>query len=388
MSQNNQASKLDRRKQVRLRLRPGLIFSPQQNGPRTCFVVKDPVNLRYFHLEENQRYLVELMDGTRTLLEIQIAYEEKFRPTRLPLEELEAFSAQLLESGLVQNESVLAGKLLYERAHRQQQKTFWRTLLNFLCYRLPLWNPDRFLSSMVGFGRVFFHPGCVLASLFVFVGALGLVVSRRDNLLHDMPSLQNFFSVKNVVLFWCVLGMVKILHELGHGLCCKTLGSSVPGMGVLFLVFFPTLYCNVSDCWTLPSKWKRMAIGAAGIYVELWIASLASFCWCLTDSGTLVHHLSLALLLVCSINTVLYNGNPLLRFDGYYVLGDWLEVPNLALQSAAFCRLFVYVSLEFKFPGTGARKSQRQVFGGLRPGKLYVPLAAVGVYPVPDSFLF
>src|SRR5205814_981392 len=99
---------------------------------RGCFVIKDPVNLRYFHLEGNQRYLIGLMDGRHTLAEIQESYESKYRPERLTLEELEAFAAQLLESGLIQSESPGAGHALYRRAVRQQRQTLWLTLLNVL----------------------------------------------------------------------------------------------------------------------------------------------------------------------------------------------------------------------------------------------------------------
>jgi putative peptide zinc metalloprotease protein len=347
MSHPHEVSDLERRKLVRLRLRPGLVITPQRSGQRVCYVIKDPVNLRFFHLEENQRFLAQLMDGRHTLADIQKTYEEKRRPERVSLEELEAFAAQLLESGLIQNESRLAGKMLYGRAVRQRRQTLWLTLLNFLNYRVPLWNPDRFLTSLTAVGRLLFNPYSLVLSLFVFVVALGLGLSRRESLLLDLPTVNDFFSWKNLVLFWCLLGMVKILHELGHGLCCKAMGAKVQGMGVMFLIFFPTLYCNVSDSWTLASKWKRIAISAAGIYVELWIASLSCFLWNLTDSGTLIHHVSLGVILVCTVNTLLCNGNPLMRFDGYYVLADWLEVPNLAQQSSRFLRTFLLRGLGF-----------------------------------------
>ncbi len=196
MSQLHDNPTLERRKQVRLRLRPGLVISLQENGTRQCFVVKDPVTLRYFYLEANQRFIVQLMDGNHSLAEIQKAYEEQFRPERLSLDEVEAFASQLLESGLVHNESAQAGKMLYQRALRQQKQTLWLTLLNFLCYRLPVWGPDRFLNAIGGVGRVFFHPWTVLASLVIFLTALVLVVARRNILVADLPSLQDFLKRK------------------------------------------------------------------------------------------------------------------------------------------------------------------------------------------------
>ena len=108
-------------------------------------------------------------------------------------------------------------------------------------------------------------------------------------------------------------------------------------MGVLLLCLSPCLYLNVSDAWKLPEKSKRMAVGLAGVYVELLIAAAAVFLWWNTTLP-LVHNLALSLMIVCSVNTVLFNGNPLLRYDGYYVLADWLEVPNLRERCNAYLK--------------------------------------------------
>src|SRR5579885_2197317 len=121
-----------RRKRVRLRLRPNLTFTPQQEGGRTWYVVKDPVTLAYFHLDEGQHFVTGLMDGTHTLEEIRTAYEDTFRPERLPLEELEAFAAELLDGGLAEVDSPLAAGLLWERARKHGREKFLATLLNVL----------------------------------------------------------------------------------------------------------------------------------------------------------------------------------------------------------------------------------------------------------------
>jgi putative peptide zinc metalloprotease protein len=109
-------------------------------------------------------------------------------------------------------------------------------------------------------------------------------------------------------------------------------------MGLLFLCLSPALYCNVSDAWTLPSKWHRIIISAAGIYVELIIAAIATFVWWNTPSHPFVNNLSLSLMVVCSVSTFVFNANPLMRYDGYYVLADWLEIPNLRERSNRFLK--------------------------------------------------
>src|SRR5262249_2674009 len=115
----------------------------------------------------------------------------------------------------------------------------------------------------------------------------------------------------------------------GHGLSCKKFGGEVHEMGFLLMCLSPALYCNVSDAWVLPNKWHRIIISAAGIYVELVIAAIATWVWWYTPTQPFINNLSLSLMVVCSVSTVVFNANPLMRYDGYYVLADWIEIPNL-----------------------------------------------------------
>jgi putative peptide zinc metalloprotease protein len=128
---------------------------------------------------------------------------------------------------------------------------------------------------------------------------------------------------------WISLGIVKVIHEFGHGLSCKAFGGEVHQMGALLMCFSPSLYCNVTDAWTLANKWQRILISFAGIYVELMIAAAATFVWWYTPHWPFVNNVALCLMTLCSISTFMFNANPLMRFDGYYMLADWLEVPNL-----------------------------------------------------------
>jgi putative peptide zinc metalloprotease protein len=136
--------------------------------------------------------------------------------------------------------------------------------------------------------------------------------------------------------------VLKIIHEFGHGLTAKHFGGEVHEMGILFLVLTPALYCDVTDSWLLPNKWRRIWISAAGIYVECFLASIATFIWWNSHEG-LVQSLAMATMFICSVNTVLFNANPLLRYDGYYVMADWLEIPNLRIKSTQF---FAYLFQE------------------------------------------
>ena len=164
---------------------------------------------------------------------------------------------------------------------------------------------------------------CLLA-----ISALTLVAVEFDVFRAKLPEFRNFFSIHNAFLLAVVLGVTKILHEFGHGLSCKHFGGECHEMGIMILVLTPCLYCNVSDSWMLPSKWQRAAIGAAGIYVEVLLASICTFLWWFSEPG-LFHNLCLNVMFVCSVSTIIFNANPLLRYDGYYILADLTEIPNL-----------------------------------------------------------
>ena len=166
------------------------------------------------------------------------------------------------------------------------------------------------------------------------LSALTLVVVEFDVFRAKLPEFYQFFSVHNAILLALVLGATKVMHEFGHGLTCKHFGGECHEMGVMVLVLTPCLYCNVSDSWMLPSKWQRAAIGAAGMYVELIIAAAATFIWWFTKTGTL-NMICLNIIFVSSVSTILFNANPLLRYDGYYILADVVEIPNLRQKASS-----------------------------------------------------
>jgi putative peptide zinc metalloprotease protein len=335
---NASAADLERRKHVRIRLRPDVALIKQKYEGRTYHVVKDPVSLRYYRFKEQERFLLDLMDGTHTLEDCQKQFEERFRPDRLTLEDLEAFASQLLQAGLAQNESPAAGKQLFDRFKKRRRSAWMQAVLNILYIKLPLFDPDRLLIRMLDPTRFIFTYWFLTLSIATMLTALSLVLSHWNDFRNKLPEAHEFFSFTTVAYLWVALGAVKIIHEFGHGLSCKAYGGEVHEMGALFLCLSPCLYCNVSDSWTIPSKWKRIVIAAAGIYVELIIASIATFIWWSTASGTFINNMCLSLIIVCSISTIIFNANPLMRFDGYYILSDWLEIPNLRERSNQFLK--------------------------------------------------
>ncbi|HMP02113.1 MAG TPA: HlyD family efflux transporter periplasmic adaptor subunit [Gemmatales bacterium] len=329
MSNPGELSELERRKQVRIRLRPDLDFILQKYEGKSFHVVKDPVSMRYYRFKEHEQFLLGFLDGTHTLEDAQKAFEARFRPERLTLEDLESFTSQLLQAGLAQNETPGAGKQLFERYKKRSRRMFMQKFMNLLYIKIPLFDPDRLLRLMLPHTRFIFTRWFLALSVAFLLAALLLVLRNWNVFLSKLPAYHEFFTMKTVVYLWVALGLVKVIHEFGHGLSCKAFGGEVHEMGLLFLVFSPCMYCNVSDAWMMPNKWHRIIISSAGIYVELIIAAAATFVWWNSEPGGFVSTMSMALMVVCSVSTFVFNANPLMRFDGYYILSDWIEIPNL-----------------------------------------------------------
>src|SRR6476620_5821225 len=337
-------AELERRKLVRLRVRADLGITPQKYEGKTHYVVKDPVSLRYYRFNEQEYFVVKHFDGKHTLEETQKNFEKEFRPHRLTLEDLEGFAQQLLTAGLVQHETAQAGKQLFEKRRKQRRLQRLATWSNVLYIKLPVFDPDKLLGRMVRHLRWVFTLWFLGASVALMLSAVLLVTTHFDTFWDKLPNYQEFFRWNTFLYLWIALGVVKVIHEFGHGLSCKAFGGECHEMGALFLCLSPCLYCNVSDSWTLPNKWRRIIISFAGIYVELVIAAIATWVWWYTPGQPVVHNIALCVMVLCSVSTVVFNANPLMRFDGYYILADWLEIPNLRDRSN---RMIKNVSCEY-----------------------------------------
>ena len=327
---------------LQVRLRPDLVVQPQFYEGMTHYVVKDPLALKYFRFKIEEYFLLQQFDGKQNLQDVKKAFERKYRPQTISIEDLTRFVAQLHEAGIILIDSPDQAKVLIRRRRKNRWRKVWAFLANILFIKIPIIDPERLLTRMYPYFRWIYTSYFVTASVGMMLAAIILVVSQWDLFYSKLPEFQSFFNWWTIFSFWISLAIVKIIHEFGHGLTAKHYGGEVHEMGILFLVLTPALYCDVTDSWLLPNKWHRIWISAAGIYVELFLASIATFTWFYSEPG-LLNSLSMATMFICSINTVMFNANPLLRYDGYYVLADWLEIPNLRIKSTQF---FAYLIQE------------------------------------------
>ncbi|QDU54860.1 hemolysin D [Aeoliella mucimassa] len=315
-----------------IRMRPDLVARKQRYQGRIYWVVKEPVGLQYFRFEEEEYAILKMLDGRASLEQIAEQFEAQFPPQTIRTEELQHFIGTLHRSGLVITNAGGQGEQLKKLRDEKVNKQRISTFSNILAVRFKGIDPERILNFLHGYLWWFWtKPMLVVNSIIVSMAAL-LILVQFDVFQSKLPTFHEFFradSWENWLLLGLVIGGTKIFHEFGHGLSCKYFGGECHEMGVMFLVLTPCLYCNVSDSWMLPNRWHRAAIGAAGMYVEVVLASICTFIWWFSDSDTTLNNVCLNIMFVSSVSTILFNANPLLRYDGYYILSDIIEIPNL-----------------------------------------------------------
>ena len=316
-----------------VRKRPDLSARRQQYLGRSYWVVKDPVGLNYYRFQDEEYAILNMLDGQTSLDEIKERFEAEFPPQKITLEELQQFLGMLHRSGLIITGATGQGHQLRKRRDERKRQELLAAATNILCIRFKGFDPERFLNWLYPKIAWFFSRLCVGFCLLMAMTALLLVLVEWDVFQSKLPGFYQFFNPTNALLMAATLGLIKVVHEFGHGLSCKHFGGECHEMGVMILVLTPCLYCNVSDSWMLPSKWQRAAIGAAGMYFEVVIASICTFIWWFSEPG-LLNNLCLNMMFVASVSTLLFNANPLLRYDGYYILSDLTEIPNLRQKAS------------------------------------------------------
>lgn len=325
---------------LKLRMRPDLSSRQQRYHGRSYWVVKEPVGLNYFRFHEEEFAILCMMDGQSSLEDIKERFETEFTPQKIEFQDLQQFIGMLHRSGLVISEAMGQGKQLKTRRDEKKRKELLGKFSNIFAIRWRGIDPEWFLSRTYPYVSWLFHPVFMLLWLLVGLSALGLVLVEFETFRSRLPTFHEFFGPHNWIYFGLTMGLVKVLHEFGHGYSCTHFGGECHEIGVMLLVFTPCLYCNVSDSWMLPNKYKRAFIGFAGIYVEVFLASIATFVWWFSEPG-LLNHLALSLMFISSVSTILFNGNPLLRFDGYYILMDLSEIPNLRQKATEVVKRFM-----------------------------------------------
>ena len=320
------------RRPLTLRRRADVTIEETIFQDERSWILKDPVALKYYRLQEPEYEAYLKIDGVNSYSEIKQHLDRLFPEITFRIEDVYALANSLHKNGLLLSDAAGQDMPLKKRHETELKQKAMKLVMSVMSLKLPGVDPERFLSAVYPWLSWFFTKTCLLICFLITFAALSLVLMNLEEFYHKLPEFSQFFNVKNILVMGSILIVTKSIHELGHGLMCKHFGGECHEIGFMFLVMMPAMYCNTSDSWTLPNKWHRIAIGAAGMYVEIVLASIATFIWWYSQPGPL-HYLALNVMFLCSFTTLVFNANPLLRYDGYYMLSDYLEIPNLSQKA-------------------------------------------------------
>lgn len=297
---------------------------------QTWYVLQDHQSGRFHRLSPSAYLLVNLMNGRRSLDEIWQLAGERLGDNQPTQDETIRLLAQLHSADLLQGDlSPDIAELAY-RADRRVRAQLLSRVRNPLALRFAMIDPDRFLSATLPLVRPVFTRLGFLLWLAIVGWAIFLAAVHWPELTSNITD--RVLAAESIILMVVIYPIVKAIHEMGHGYATKIWGGEVHEMGIMVLVLFPIPYVDASASSAFRQKWRRALVGGAGIMVEMLIASVAMILWVDMEPG-LARAAAFSTMLVAGVSTVLFNGNPLLRFDGYYVLADLIEVPNLGTRA-------------------------------------------------------
>jgi putative peptide zinc metalloprotease protein len=273
------------------------------------------------------------MDGMRTVNQLWQDAATRLGEGAPSQDELIRLLAQLHSADLLQSEVTPDSAELLERAVKIDRAAWLGNFVNPLAIRVRFWHPDKFFERTLPMVNWLFGWRGTLCWIIVVLPAFVLCVQNWQELSENASD--RILAADNIVTMALSFLVLKVLHEFGHGYAVKAFGGTVPEIGIMFLVFAPMPYVDASASSGFRSKWQRALVGAAGMIVEVFVAALALYAWLAVEQG-LVRSLAYNVMLVAGISTVLFNANPLLRYDGYYILSDLIEVPNLSQRATRF----------------------------------------------------
>lgn len=317
---------------LRPRLRAQVRVRRQQWRDQCWYLLSDAATGRQHRINQAAYQFIGRCDGRHTAHEVWSALLEAEPDAAPTQDEVLALLGQLNEQELLQSEQMANAETLFQRRD-ERKKRRRREMLNPFAFRLPLGDPSKLLDHLEPLGRLLFTPVAFaiwLLGMLVFV-----LLAAMEWPALQLQASQQVFSSTHLAIAWLVYPLLKGLHELAHAVAVRRWGGEVHeiGIGLLFLV--PAPYVDASAASGFKRRTQRAMVGAAGVIVELTFAALGLWAWLLTEPG-LVHDTAFTVLLIGSASTLLFNGNPLLRFDAYHVMCDLFDVPNLGSRSGAW----------------------------------------------------
>ena len=318
---------------------------------RTWYVLQDHSTGQFHRFSEEAYHIIGLMDGRLTLGEIWEAACANLGDDMPTQEEVIQLLSQLHRADVLQTNMPPDIADLHQRHKRGERSRLLGQLRSPFAIRFPLFDPERFISATRFLVRPLYGWMGFLVWCLVLISALILVGIHWDELTSNLAD--RVLALENLFLLWFIYPVVKALHEFGHAYTVKHWGGEVHEMGIMLLVFVPIPYVDASSASAFRERYQRIMVGAVGIMIEAFLAALAMWVWVNAEPGT-VRALAFNVMVIAGVSTLLFNGNPLLRFDAYYIFSDYLEIPNLGLRANRYigylCQRYLFNIEEAQSP--------------------------------------
>jgi putative peptide zinc metalloprotease protein len=344
----------------RPKLRPDLKFSKQLVAGEVGYIAKIPETENYVRYGEFAFTLLNLCDGTRTPVELAAEMTRRFPEEGLSdtdvIEWLNDADPNIWERSVGEKNLAILEKIRDERQRRLDRSSI-------LYIFFSAWDPNRALERLHPYLKFFFTRGFVVFSVVLFILTAAIVVGDWQRIRQDTVEFYNFANktAYDLWIFWVLLFVVSGVHEFGHGLACKHFGGDVHQMGLMLMYFTPSFYTDCTDMYLFDRGSKRLWTIFAGIWVELVLCALATFVWYLSPPGSFIGDLGYKTLLLTGVSGVFLNLNPLMKFDGYFALSQYLEIDNLRDDAFAYLKVWLqrYVLRQpVDLPPVGKRKAR------------------------------
>ncbi|MGD9200993.1 MAG: HlyD family efflux transporter periplasmic adaptor subunit [Chitinispirillia bacterium] len=323
-------------------LRTDLIFQEQTVKNVTTVICKDPDKLTYYRFEEEEYFVLSKLDSKNSSQDIADAYNERFRD-ELSDKDIEEFVASLSKKNLFVKSKEEQNTYLYEKLKEQRRSKILQTKGSIMYFRVKIWNPNTFFNMVMPNLRWIWSPKFVtFMNLFMVSGLFVLFLNIKEVKLGIVHIFD--FGEKNAVslfLLWLTVMGTIMVHELGHGLTCKRFGGDCHEIGFLFMFLNPCMYANVNDAWMFTNKKHRLYVTFAGCYIEMMLGFICVYIWLFTQAGSTVNLMAFQIVVVAFFSAIFMNFNPLMKFDGYFALSDYLEIPNLRNRSQSYVKYIV-----------------------------------------------
>lgn len=302
------------------------------------WVVKDPLSRHWHSMTTREKQILDLADGTRSLRELCIAAMDLVQPMKSNVDAIAAFFLQARQRGLLVADGTagpIESRIRARNGREKRTRSFRDLPSKVLFFRLPGFHPNR-VQAIRADARLRHLAGtAVMPAAVVFVVAIAIWIANWNTFWIELSLASSRQSFGWWLTLVAAIAIAKTIHELAHVVACRVVGAECREVGVMLLLGIPCLYCDVSDLWTVSSRRDRVLVSAAGMMAETFIAAIATLIWAFT-APSMLHDVALMLMVVCSISTIVINANPLLRYDGYFILSDALGVPNLFGQAMSW----------------------------------------------------